>query len=83
LETLAIISYQQPITRSEIEEIRGVKCDSAINTILDRGLIEEAGRKEAPGRPILYRTTPDFLMYMGLKSLNDLPELKSKEAQDI
>lgn len=76
LETLAIISYQQPVTRSEIEEIRGVKCDSSINTILDRGLIEEAGRKEAPGRPILYKTTPEFLKYMGLKSLDDLPKLK-------
>lgn len=84
LETLAIISYQQPVTRSEIEEIRGVSCESSINTILERGLIEEAGRKEAPGRPILYRTTPEFLKYMGLKSLEDLPELKKdKKAESL
>jgi len=83
LETLAIIAYQQPITRIEIEEIRGVKCDSALHTILERGLIEEAGRKEAPGRPILYRTTPEFLIYMGLKSLDDLPQFKQQEIKEI
>lgn len=76
LETLAIIAYQQPITKSEIEQIRGVQCDSCINTILERGLIEETGRREGPGRPILYGTTPAFLKYMGLKSLADLPLLK-------
>ena len=79
LETLAIIAYRQPITRSEIEEIRGVKCESALHTILERGLIEEAGRKDAPGKPILYRTTPEFLKYMGLKSLEDLPRLENQE----
>lgn len=76
LETLAIIAYQQPITRSEIEEIRGVKAESSLNTLLERGLIEEAGRKDSPGRPIIYRTTTGFLKYMGLKSLQDLPEIK-------
>lgn len=81
LETLAIIAYQQPVTRSEIEEIRGVKCDSALNTILERGLIEEAGRKEAPGRPILYKTTDGFLKYMGLRSLADLPSLKENKPE--
>ena len=79
LETLAIIAYQQPITRIEIEEIRGVKCDSVIHTIQERGLIEEAGRKEAPGRPIFYRTTPEFLKYMGLKSVDDLPKMDPPE----
>ncbi len=82
LETLAIISYHQPVTRSEIEEIRGVKCDSSLNTIMERGLIDEAGRKEAPGRPILYKTTPEFLKYMGLKSLDDLPKIKKDELQE-
>lgn len=77
LETLAIIAYQQPITRSEIDEIRGVNSDSCLNTILERGLIEDVGRKEAPGRPVLFATTPDFLKYFGLKALADLPELKS------
>ncbi len=77
LETLAIIAYRQPITRSEIDEIRGVQSDSCLNTILERGLIEEAGRKEAPGRPVLFATTPDFLKYFGLKSLADLPKLNS------
>lgn len=82
LETLAIIAYHQPITRSEIEEIRGVKCDSSINTIMDRGLIDEAGRKDSPGRPILYKTTPDFLKYMGLKSLDDLPRIHKEELKE-
>ncbi|MCR4442902.1 MAG: SMC-Scp complex subunit ScpB [Peptococcaceae bacterium] len=82
LETLAIIAYQQPVARSEIEEIRGVKCESAINTLLERGLIEEGGRRETPGRPILYRTTPDFLKYLGIRSLEDLPALKRIEAEE-
>jgi len=81
LETLAIIAYKQPVARSEIEEIRGVKCDSAVSTLLERGLIEEAGRREAPGRPILYRTTPSFLKYLGLRSLEDLPAIKREEAE--
>lgn len=79
LETLAIIAYRQPITRSEIDEIRGVKSDSAVSTILERGLIQEAGRREGPGRPILYGTTPAFLKYFGLKTLDDLPELDKAE----
>lgn len=72
-ETLAIIAYKQPITRSEIDEIRGVKSDSAINTLLERNLIEETGRREGPGRPILFGTTRDFLKYFGLKDLRELP----------
>lgn len=72
LESLAIIAYQQPITRSEVDEIRGVKSDSSISTLLERGLIEEQGRREGPGRPMLFGTTAEFLKYMGLKSLEDL-----------
>lgn len=72
-ETLAIIAYKQPITRSEVDEIRGVKSESAISTLLERNLIEEVGRKEGPGRPILFGTTRDFLKYFGLKNLEELP----------
>jgi segregation and condensation protein B len=73
LETLAIIAYKQPITRAEIETIRGVRVDSSLSTLLERGLIEETGRKEGPGRPILYGTTKGFLKYFGLNSLDELP----------
>lgn len=75
LETLAIIAYKQPITRAEIEEIRGVKSEKAINTLLNRSLIKETGRKDGVGRPILYGTTEQFLDYFGLNSLDDLPPL--------
>lgn len=73
LETLAIIAYQQPITRVEIEQIRGVRVDSPLYTLLERELIMEVGRKDGPGRPILYGTTEGFLINFGLASLNDLP----------
>jgi len=75
LEVLSIIAYRQPVTRGEMEEIRGVSCDSSVNTLLERGLICEAGRKEVPGRPILFATTGDFLKYFGLISLAALPPL--------
>ncbi|HEY3368208.1 MAG TPA: SMC-Scp complex subunit ScpB [Symbiobacteriaceae bacterium] len=75
LETLAIIAYRQPITKTDIEGVRGVKVDRAVETLLDRRLIREAGRKDAPGRPMLYETTRDFLQYFGLKELADLPPL--------
>ena len=74
LETLAIVAYRQPITRVEIEEIRGVKAERAIHTLTNKGLIEEVGRAEAIGRPILYGTTKLFLDYFGLASIKDLPE---------
>ncbi|MBO8163066.1 MAG: SMC-Scp complex subunit ScpB [Brevibacillus sp.] len=74
LETLAIIAYKQPITRSDIEEIRGVKCEKALNTLLSKQLIREVGRAEGIGRPILYGTTKEFLEYFGLRELADLPE---------
>ncbi|GGN56590.1 SMC-Scp complex subunit ScpB [Oceanobacillus indicireducens] len=76
LETLAIIAYQQPITRAEIDEIRGVKSDGPVQTLLNRSLIEEMGRKETIGRPILFRTSKDFLTYFGLTSLDELPPLQ-------
>lgn len=79
LETLAITAYRQPVTRAEIERIRGVSPDSAISTLLERGLICEKGRKETIGRPILYGTTPEFLLYMGLNSLADLPPLPDSD----
>lgn len=75
LETLAIIAYKQPITRVEIDNIRGVKSDYAIQTLVARSLIEEVGRKETVGRPILFATTKDFLTYFGLTSIDELPPL--------
>lgn len=74
LETLAIIAYKQPITRSEIEEIRGVKCEKALNTLHTKQLIREIGRAEGIGRPILYGTTKEFLEHFGLRELTDLPD---------
>ncbi len=82
LETLSIIAYRQPITRIEIEEIRGVKADRAIHTLIAKDLIEEVGRAEALGRPILYGTTKAFLDYFGLSSLEQLPDPASDEADD-
>jgi segregation and condensation protein B len=75
LETLAIIAYKQPITRSEIDEIRGVKSDRPVQTLLARSLIEEVGRKDGVGRPVLFGTTKDFLTFFGLTSLEELPPL--------
>ncbi|RDW19110.1 SMC-Scp complex subunit ScpB [Oceanobacillus arenosus] len=75
LETLAIIAYRQPITKTEMEEIRGVNSDRAVQTLLARSLIEELGRKDAVGKPILYGTSKDFLTYFGLTSLDELPVL--------
>jgi len=73
LETLAIIAYRQPMTRAEIEQIRGVSVDGTMQTLLERGLVEQSGRAEVVGRPALYSTTTAFLEYLGLKSLEDLP----------
>ena len=75
MEALAIIAYKQPITRGQIEYIRGVNSDSAVNRLVERGLIEECGRLDAPGRPLLYRTTQGFLRCFGLSTPKDLPEL--------
>jgi segregation and condensation protein B len=73
LETLAIIAYRQPLTRAEIEQIRGVSVDGVMQTIIERGLVEQSGRAEVVGRPALYITTPLFLEYFGLRALEDLP----------
>lgn len=77
METLSIIAFKQPITRQEIENIRGVQMDKLLNTLLERGLIKELGRKEVIGRPILYGTTEEFLKCFGLKSLEQLPDLNN------
>lgn len=73
LETLAIVAYRQPLTRSEMEQIRGVSVDGVMQTLIERGLVEAAGRAEVVGRPMNYATTPLFLEYFGLRSLDDLP----------
>lgn len=75
LETLAIVAYRQPVSRPEIDSIRGVNSDTVLKTLLSKGLIEEVGRAEGPGRPILYSTTTDFLQYFGLNALEELPPL--------
>lgn len=79
LETLAIIAYNQPITRLQVEEIRGVSASHVIRKLLMRDLIKEMGRSELPGRPILYGTTDYFLDYFGIKSLQELPQIKIEE----
>jgi segregation and condensation protein B len=79
LETLAVIAYRQPATGPEIEEIRGVNCSGVLQTLLEKRLITTAGRKKVLGRPILYRTTKDFLMRFGLSGVGDLPSLKEFE----
>jgi segregation and condensation protein B len=73
LETLAIIAYKQPVTRPQVDVIRGVNSDGVLRTLLSKGLIEELGRAETPGRPIFYGTSPEFLQYFGLESLEELP----------
>jgi segregation and condensation protein B len=79
LETLAVIAYKQPVTIPEIQEIRGVHASSVIKTLLDKAFITTAGRKEVLGRPILYKTTREFLVHFGLKDLNDLPTMEEFE----
>lgn len=82
LETLSIVAYRQPITRIDIEEVRGVKSDRAIQSLVSKDLIEEVGRAEAIGRPILYGTTKSFLDYFGLPSIKELPEPKQVDLDD-
>jgi len=77
LETLAIVSYRQPVTRIDIDEIRGVKSDSAVLTLVDKGLIKECGRMDVAGRPILYATTEEFLKNFGLNNIKDMPPLEN------
>ena len=83
LETLAIIAYRQPITKAEIEDIRGVNVDGVVETLGDRLMIRVVGRKDAPGRPILYGTSKEFLERFGLSSLNELPKLSEFTEADI
>jgi segregation and condensation protein B len=82
LETLAIIAYRQPITRADVEAVRGVAIESVLQTLMERGLVKIAGREEVPGRPLLYETTQFFLEHFGLRNLEELPnsdELKRRE----
>jgi len=79
METLAVVAYKQPVTRAEVEQIRGVKCDYSLQSLTAKGLIAEAGRKDTIGRPILYATTDTFLSHFGLATLEDLPPLPEPE----
>jgi segregation and condensation protein B len=81
IETMAIIAYRQPITRPGIEAIRGVSSDGVIRSLLSRGLIQEVGRADGPGRPILFSTTVDFLQHFGLNSLDQLPPYESEQEE--
>src|SRR5215475_3810733 len=82
LETLAIVAYQQPVTRPQIDAIRGVNSDSMMKSLLSKGLILEAGRADGPGRPILYSTTPEFLQHFGLNSILEMPRLATAEEEE-
>ena len=83
LETLSIVAYKQPVTRAEIEKIRGVSCDHAINKLLEYELIEEVGRLDAPGKPLLFGTTEQFLRSFGVKSLTDLPQMNPEIIEEF
>ncbi|MCT4509742.1 MAG: SMC-Scp complex subunit ScpB [Tepidibacter sp.] len=81
LETLTIIAYKQPITKVEIEEIRGVKCDKAISTLVEHGFVKEAGRLNKIGKPIIYKTTEEFLKLFGLDKIEDLPPVQEEKQE--
>lgn len=83
LETLSIIAYKQPVTRSEIEKIRGVKCDHAINKLIEYNLIDEVGRLDAPGRPLLFGTTEEFLRQFGVTNIEELPEINTVKEEEF
>lgn len=83
LETLSIVAYKQPVTRLEIERVRGVSCDHAVNRLVEFDLIKEVGRLDAPGRPLLFGTTEQFLRSFGLKSLEELPELNPVQVEEF
>ncbi|MBP5383775.1 MAG: SMC-Scp complex subunit ScpB [Lachnospiraceae bacterium] len=83
LETLSIIAYKQPVTRLEIEKIRGVSCDHAVNKLLELNLIQELGRLDAPGKPILFGTTEQFLRSFGVKSLDELPDVSPDRLEEF
>ena len=82
METLAVVAYKQPVTRAEVEQVRGVKCDYSIQSLMKKELIAEVGRKETLGRPILYGTTETFLAHFGLTSLEDLPPMPELPSDD-
>ena len=79
LEVLAVIAYNQPVTKAYVEQVRGVDCSGVVSTLVEKGLLEEKGRLELPGRPLLYGTTANFLRCFGLKSLDELPDVPSDE----
>ena len=81
IETLSIIAYSQPVTRAEIESIRHVNADGMMRLLLERKLVKEVGKKDVPGKPVMYGTTKEFLEYFNLKSIADLPELDEKESE--
>jgi segregation and condensation protein B len=83
LETLAVIAYRQPVTRAQIEAVRGVDCSGVLRSLIQRGLVEETGRLESAGRPILYSVTERFMQHFGLVELNDLPPLEETEADRL
>ena len=83
LETLSIIAYKQPVTKAEIEKIRGVKCDHAVNKLIEYNLVKEVGRLDAPGRPLLFGTTEEFLRNFGVQSLADLPPVSTVKLEDF
>lgn len=83
LETLSIIAYKQPVTKAEIEQIRGVSCDHAVNKLMEYDLIQELGRLQVPGRPILFGTTEKFLRYFGVESTDELPQLSEGQIADF
>ncbi|MCI5511499.1 MAG: SMC-Scp complex subunit ScpB [Eubacterium sp.] len=83
LETLSIIAYKQPVTKQEIEKIRGVKCDHAINKLVEYNLVQELGRLDAPGRPLLFGTTEEFLRNFGVQSTEDLPVINPVKLEDF
>ncbi|HKI54398.1 MAG TPA: SMC-Scp complex subunit ScpB [Anaerolineales bacterium] len=82
LETLSIVAYQQPVTRPQIDSIRGVNSDSMIRSLLNKGLVLESGRADGPGRPILYSTSPEFLQHFGLNSILEMPPLAKPEEEE-
>jgi segregation and condensation protein B len=83
LETLAVIAYRQPVTKAEIEQLRGVNSDGVIKNLLERRLVKIVGKKETPGRPLLYGTTKEFLMFFGLKDLTELPTLRELSPEEL
>lgn len=83
LETLSIIAYRQPVTKGDIESVRGVKCDYSVQALLNRGFIEECGRRETLGRPLLYKTTDKFLQHFGIETLDELPSVDFSSEGEI